>query len=85
MRQNTNGDLQDSAPCQDCHNIMLSLQLKKIVYSAPNNTFLTCKPQEYKTEHTSQGNKFFKSKIQNPKSKIQNPKSKITNNLHIHY
>ncbi len=75
MRQNTKGELQDSAPCQDCHNIILNLGIKKIVYSAPNNTFLTCKPQEYKTEHTSQGKKFIVG--QNSECRRRNTKCRM--------
>jgi len=40
-----------SAPCNDCLNIIKLLNLKKIVYSCDNNKFAVCKPTEYSPVH----------------------------------
>ena len=57
VRKDTKGNMQDSAPCKDCHQTILELNIKKIVYSGPDNSVLCCKPCEYKTIHECQGKK----------------------------
>lgn len=61
VRKDTKGNMQDSAPCTDCHQTILELNIKKIIYSGPDNTVLSCKPCEYQTLHECQGKKHLKN------------------------
>ena len=57
VRKDSKGNLQDSAPCQDCHKTILELNIKKIFYSGKENSILFCKPINYETIHECQGKK----------------------------
>jgi deoxycytidylate deaminase len=61
VRKDANGNMQDSAPCKDCHETILELNIKKIVYSGPNNSVIICKPTEYINNHECQGKKHLKN------------------------
>ena len=60
VRRDSNGLMQDSAPCKDCHKMILHLNIKKIVYSSTDNNIIVCKPCNYVTEHECQGKKLLK-------------------------
>ena len=60
MRCDNNSKLQDSAPCQNCLNTILDLNIKRIVFSYKDNTFISCNPKELTINHISAGNNFIK-------------------------
>ena len=60
MRCDNNSKLQDSAPCQNCLTTILELNIKRIVFSYKDNTFISCNPKELTINHISAGNNFIK-------------------------
>ncbi len=48
-----------SCPCQDCHQKLLKLGVKKIVYSNDENKITSCKPCEYESYGPSLGRKYI--------------------------
>ncbi len=60
MRCDSNSKLQDSAPCQNCLTTILELNIKRIVFSYKDNTFISCNPKELTINHISAGNNFIK-------------------------
>ena len=60
MRCDNNSKLQDSAPCQNCLTTILELNIKRIVFSYKDNTFISCDPKELTINHISAGNNFIK-------------------------
>jgi deoxycytidylate deaminase len=60
VRCDNNSKLQDSAPCQNCLNTILELNIKRIVFSYKDNTFVSCNPKELTINHISAGNNFIK-------------------------
>lgn len=52
------GNYKNSAPCINCFEMILSLKIKRMIYSIEND-FICCKPSEYSTTHISQGNRFL--------------------------
>ena len=59
VRCDTNEKLQDSAPCERCLKTILDLDIKRIVYSSKNDTFITGNPKDIKINHISAGAKFL--------------------------
>jgi tRNA(Arg) A34 adenosine deaminase TadA len=57
VRVNTKGDLKNSAPCVHCTEVIVKLNIKRVVYSGGDNTFTKMKPSEYYTNYTSIGNR----------------------------
>tara|TARA_B100000424_G_scaffold154063_1_gene117727 strand:+ start:477 stop:719 length:243 start_codon:yes stop_codon:yes gene_type:complete len=49
--------LQDSAPCHRCLSTIIELDIKRIVFSSSNNTFISCIPKELEINHISSGNR----------------------------
>mgnify|MGYP003326107918 CR=1 FL=1 len=41
---------------------MISLAIKRVVFSSKDNTFISCCPEDLKINHISAGNKFLKNK-----------------------
>ena len=60
VRYDNKENLQDSAPCQQCLNTIIYLDIKRIVFSSKDNTFISDSPKNLKIQHTSAGNKFLK-------------------------
>lgn len=69
VRCDSKDNLQDSAPCQSCIDTITSLNIKRIIYSSTNNTFISSNPENLVPSHISAGNKFLKKKSikSNPK------------------
>lgn len=55
VRVNRQCEVKYSAPCQNCLNIIKTLQIKKVVYSTENNGFEIVKPQYYSNNHITMG------------------------------
>ena len=58
MRTNNDGEYRNSAPCQQCFNVISELNIKKIVFST-NEDFEIHKPKDFSTNHVSHGNRFL--------------------------
>ena len=59
VRCDSKNNLQDSAPCQNCLNTIIDLNVKRIVFSSKDNTFISTDPKELNIVHESAGNKFL--------------------------
>ena len=59
MRCDNKENLQDSAPCQNCLNTIIDLNVKRIVFSSKDNTFVSENPKNITLYHESAGNKFI--------------------------
>ena len=78
VRCDNKNNLQDSAPCQNCLNTIIDLNIKRIVFSSKDNTFISENPKNITLNHESAGNKFInKEKNKNIKNKENiSPKKK---------
>ena len=65
VRCDSNNKLQDSAPCQSCLNTIIYLDIKRIVFSYKDNTFISSDPKELNINHISAGNNFLKKRLNN--------------------
>ena len=78
MRCDSHNNLQDSAPCINCLSTLKILNIKRIVFSGKNNTFVSCNPNDLNTFHISTGSKHL-LKISNSKNDNLNLKLKDNN------
>ena len=84
MRCDNNSKLQDSAPCQNCLSTIIELNIKRIVFSYKDNTFISCNPKELTINHISAGNNFIKRLQSNDTySANKNINNKNINNKNI--
>lgn len=59
VRCNSKNQLVDSAPCTNCLNLILTLKIKRIVFSSTNNNIISIDPRLLQINHVSSGAKFF--------------------------
>ena len=59
VRCNKNNEYQDSTTCNKCSELMISLKIKRIVYSVSNLEFKSCAPCNLDCNHVSAGTKFI--------------------------
>jgi hypothetical protein len=59
VRCNSKNQLVDSAPCNNCLNLILTLKIKRIVFSSNNNNIISIDPRLLQINHVSSGAKFF--------------------------
>jgi deoxycytidylate deaminase len=75
VRYDKKNTLQDSAPCCNCLNIMIELNIKRIVFSSSNNNIISSDPKSLKINHVSSGEKMIqrynKNKEDNKNKKIK--------------
>jgi deoxycytidylate deaminase len=84
VRCDNNSKLQDSAPCQNCLSTIIELNIKRIVFSYKDNTFISCNPKELTINHISAGNNFIKRLQSNDTySANKNINNKNINNKNI--
>ena len=60
VRCDNKENLQDSAPCKNCLETIIDLNIKRIVFSSKDNTFISATPQSLEIEHISAGTKYLK-------------------------
>lgn len=60
VRQKTETILGSSSPCQNCHNKMIILNIKRIVYSDIDD-IISIKPSEYHSYGYSHGRKYIEN------------------------
>lgn len=66
VRCNANDEYQDSTPCNKCSELMIDLNIKRIVFSISKTEFKSCSPCELECKHISAGTKFInKNEIKN--------------------
>tara|TARA_Y100000816_G_C26047260_1_gene548850 strand:+ start:237 stop:695 length:459 start_codon:yes stop_codon:yes gene_type:complete len=65
VRCDSKNNLQDSAPCHSCLNMIILLNIKRIVFSSKENTFISSDPIKLNINHVSAGNKFLNKKTTN--------------------
>tara|TARA_Y100001935_G_scaffold252920_1_gene257864 strand:- start:2736 stop:3032 length:297 start_codon:yes stop_codon:yes gene_type:complete len=53
----------DSAPCENCLSVILTLKIKRLVFSSKNNTIISIKPINLEINHKSAGTKFLEKKL----------------------
>tara|TARA_B100000965_G_scaffold403139_1_gene430587 strand:+ start:2576 stop:2806 length:231 start_codon:yes stop_codon:yes gene_type:complete len=61
VRRDNKENLKDSAPCINCLNTMINLNIKRIVFSSTDDTFISCSPCDLTLEHLSAGEKFLRN------------------------
>jgi len=81
VRCDTNNKLQDSTPCLNCVRCLIELNIKRIVFSYKDNSFMSCNPNNLTIYHISTGNNYLK-KLENNKNqlKINNKNDKKNHN-----
>ena len=84
MRCDNNLKLQDSTPCQSCLSTILELNIKRVVFSYKDNTFVSCDPKDLTINHISAGNNFIK-KLQTNNNNNNNNNNNKNNNNNIKY
>ena len=57
VRINNRGEYRNSAPCVACFDLIVELNIKKIIFST-NDDFKIYKTSEFETEHISSGNRY---------------------------
>ncbi len=60
MRCDSNNKLQDSTPCQNCLHCLIELNIKRVIFSYKNNSFMSCNPSNLTIYHISTGNNYLK-------------------------
>ena len=76
MRCDNKNNLQDSAPCERCLETIIYLDIKRIVFSSINNTFISANPSELTINHICAGSKFLTKRLKN-----DNTNNKENNNV----
>ena len=60
VRCDNNNNLLDSTPCINCLGTLLDLNIKRIVFSHKDNTFMSCNPKDLTINHVSSGANYLK-------------------------
>lgn len=83
MRCDNKNKLQDSAPCQRCLNTIIELNIKRIVFSSKDNTFISANPNILEIQHISAGGKFLikNEEIRNKENLPENLPKNLPKNL----
>jgi len=72
VRCDTNNKLQDSTPCQNCLLCLIELNIKRIIFSYKDNSFMSCNPHNLTIYHLSTGAIYLKKvelkKVENNKT-----------------
>lgn len=63
MRCDNLNNFVDSAPCENCLSVILTLKIKRLVFSSKNKTIISIKPINLEINHKSAGTKFLEKKL----------------------
>jgi len=63
----------DSYPCSNCLNLIINLNIKRIVFSSNNNNIISADPRTLVPIHVSAGTKYLKNI--NKENEMQNSKN----------
>ena len=81
MRCDNKNNLLDSSPCINCLATLLDLNIKRIVFSHKDNTFMSCNPKDLTINHISSGANYIK-KLNNTNNINNNNNNNNNNNKH---
>ncbi len=79
MRCDNNNNLLDSTPCINCLATLLDLNIKRIVFSHKDNTFMSCNPKDLTINHISSGANYLKKLNNSNSNSNSNNNNKKTN------
>ena len=80
MRCDNNNKLLDSTPCINCLATLLDLNIKRIVFSYKDNTFMSCNPKDLTINHISSGANYLKKLNNNNSNSNSNNNSNNNSN-----
>tara|TARA_Y100000816_G_C26086712_1_gene573578 strand:+ start:1601 stop:1855 length:255 start_codon:yes stop_codon:yes gene_type:complete len=83
VRCDNKNNLQDSAPCERCLETIIYLDIKRIVFSSRNNTFISANPCELTINHISAGSKFLTKRLKNNNTNNKENNNVINININI--
>ena len=72
MRCDNNNNLLDSTPCLNCLATLVDLNIKRIVFSHKDNTFMSCNPKDLTINHISSGANYLKKLNKNKNNSNSN-------------
>ena len=72
VRETNTNEMGSSSPCEDCHRKLLSLGIKKIVYSEDSKTLKSCRTDEYVPYGVSLGRRYIENKFEHSKRREKN-------------
>ncbi len=61
MRTDGHGNYRNSAPCVDCLQMILRLNIKKLIFSTENDIVIH-RATDFQTKHVSNGNRYIRAK-----------------------
>ena len=79
MRCDNNNNLLDSTPCINCLATLVDLNIKRIVFSHKDNTFMSCNPKDLTINHISSGANYLKKLNKNNSNNNSKNNSKNNN------
>jgi deoxycytidylate deaminase len=79
VRCDNNNNLLDSTPCINCLATLLDLNIKRIVFSHKDNTFMSCNPKDLTINHISSGANYLKKLNNSNSNSNSNNNNKKTN------
>jgi len=79
VRCDNNNNLLDSTPCINCLATLLDLNIKRIVFSHKDNTFMSCNPKDLTINHISSGANYLKKLNNSNNNSNSNNNNKKTN------
>ena len=74
VRCDNKNNLLDSSPCINCLTTLLDLNIKRIVFSHKDNTFMSCNPKDLTINHISSGANYLKKLINSNSNSNSNSK-----------
>jgi deoxycytidylate deaminase len=74
VRCDNNNNLLDSTPCINCLATLVDLNIKRIVFSHKDNTFMSCNPKDLTINHISSGANYLKKLNKNKNNSKNNNK-----------
>ena len=79
MRCDNNNNLLDSTPCINCLATLVDLNIKRIVFSHKDNTFMSCNPKDLTINHISSGANYLEKLNKNNSNNNSKNNSKNNN------
>jgi len=80
VRCDNKNNLLDSTPCINCLGTLLELNIKRIVFSHKDNTFMSCNPKDLTINHVSSGANYLKKLSSFNKNNNANNNDNANNN-----
>ena len=77
VRCDNSNNFVDSAPCENCLSVILTLKIKRIVFSSKDNKIISINPINLEINHKSAGTKFLEKKKNYESEKKKQKKKKL--------